>query len=499
VTRPRAPRWGRAIGALALTALITATLTPTAAVAARPRIPTPKVTGPIAGGIHDRPFMASALPLDALYDYGEEEFFIEGRASAYTSDVPLSTDGLWNVSRARTADYKTRLLVRTPHDKRHFNGTVVVEWLNVSVGFDTTPEWAVTHDQLMEEGYAWVGVSAQAVGVNGTGNAGSIGGSLKAWDPQRYGSLIHPGDSFSYDIFSQAGAVLRQGSGSKALGGLRIKHLIAVGESQSAFRLTTYLNAFAPRADVYDGYMVHSRGGGAPALSQAPEADVPAPTGTRIRDDLDVPVLVYQAENDLTWLNYYAARQPDNPFLRIWEVAGTPHADRYHLAFDTDVDPQLALPTARPTECGLPINDGPNTEVLNGAYRALTDWVVDGVVPTQADRIQMDATGGTPTIVRDRFGIAKGGVRTPDVDVPVATHSGEGNTCIDAGTTIPFTADQIADLYPSSYEYVSQVTASATEAARKGFILPGGAKEMIDEATWFRLGRADAGCCDWVR
>jgi hypothetical protein len=111
----------------------------------------------------------------------------------------------------------------------------------------------------------------------------------------------------------------------------------------------------------------------------------------------------------------------------------------------------------------------------------------------------MDANGPTPTIVRDLFGIAKGGVRTPDVDLRVATHSGEGNSCIDAETTIPFRPDQIADLYPTTYEYVSQATDTAMEAAYKGVILPEGAKEMIDEATWFRIGRADAGCCDWVR
>ena len=55
-------------------------------------------------------------------------------------------------------------------------------------------------------GFAYVGVTAQAVGV----------ASLKAWDPTRYSRLVHPGDAFSYDIYSQAiQAVRRPGKGLK--------------------------------------------------------------------------------------------------------------------------------------------------------------------------------------------------------------------------------------------------------------------------------------------
>ena len=45
--------------------------------------------------------------------------------------------------------------------RKKFNGTVVVEWLNVSGGVDAAPDWTFAHTELIREGYAWVGVSAQ--------------------------------------------------------------------------------------------------------------------------------------------------------------------------------------------------------------------------------------------------------------------------------------------------------------------------------------------------
>jgi hypothetical protein len=79
---------------------------------------------------------------------------------------------------------------------------VVVEWLNVSGGIDTSPDWAFSHTELLREGYAWVGVSAQFVGA----------AFLPSWDQARYASISHPGDSWSYDIFSQAGMAILHGS-----------------------------------------------------------------------------------------------------------------------------------------------------------------------------------------------------------------------------------------------------------------------------------------------
>src|SRR5262249_4168405 len=155
---------------------------------------------------------------------------------------------------------------------------------------------------------------------------------LKAADPERYASLHHPGDSFSYDIYSQAGQAVRQPTTLDPLGGLVPKQVIAVGESQSAFRFVTYINAVDPLVRVYDGFLVHSRGGGGAALSQAPEPVVPVSGVAHIRSDVRVPVLTFQTETDLIGLGYFPDRQPDSSHFRLWETAGTAHADTYTLS-----------------------------------------------------------------------------------------------------------------------------------------------------------------------
>src|SRR5262249_19053444 len=153
-----------------------------------------------------------------------------------------------------TSAYRTRILVRRPANAAHFNGTVVVEWLNVSGGLDASPDWTYLHTFLIREGFAWVGVSAQQLGVEGGFSPLGLDLSLKSQNPQRYGSLMHPGDSFSYDIFSQVAAAVR-GAADTTLGGLRAKRVIAAGESQSAFRMVTYINAVQPLAKAYDGFL----------------------------------------------------------------------------------------------------------------------------------------------------------------------------------------------------------------------------------------------------
>ena len=74
-----------------------------------------------------------------------------------------------------------------------------LEWFNVSGGLDAAPDWGFVHRHLMREGFAWVGVSAQKVGVEGGGFA-AIALPLKKVNPERYGSLSDPGDAFAFDV-----------------------------------------------------------------------------------------------------------------------------------------------------------------------------------------------------------------------------------------------------------------------------------------------------------
>ena len=108
-------------------------------------------------------FDASAL------GYTETEFLINGRALSYELRGERGEDGTWDVTPGGEADFRTRFVVRRPSDPQRFSGTVVVEWNNVSAGIDGSPDWSLYHRYLAAQGHAWVGVSAQKVGIDGGG------------------------------------------------------------------------------------------------------------------------------------------------------------------------------------------------------------------------------------------------------------------------------------------------------------------------------------------
>jgi hypothetical protein len=498
--RSRIRRLAQTVAATVALLITTATATASADVAHADSAPpsasaaSPQVTGPVTGGKGAIQLQGTAFDLSGV-GYEQSEYFLSGTADSYEPVNPLTVDGKWTVKPASTAPYTTRIVVDRPQDPRRFNGTVVVEWLNVSGGVDGAISWIQAHNELIRAGYAWVGVSAQAVGVNAT----------KAADPDRYAALSHPGDSYSYDIFSQAGQAVRN-SASTVLGGLRPHQVLGIGESQSAFRLTTYVDAVQPLVNVYDGILLESRAGFSAALSQAPQADVPVPDGLLTRTDLRVPVLTFETETDVLALGYLAARQPDSAAFRLWEVAGTSHADTYITpvgptdtgdgqgdiqAFGTMLDPPTTPDPSHPeVSCSTPINAGPAHYVLEAAIHALNRWVTTGVAPASAPRLQV--ADDSTSFVLDGNGNVKGGIRTPAVDVPVATLSGLGQTgsqfCFLFGTTVPFGAGKLAALYPTHTQFVSRWATSARLATAAGYIRPADAAALVNAAARSSVG-----------
>ncbi|GAB2867784.1 alpha/beta hydrolase domain-containing protein [Nocardioides pacificus] len=444
---------------------------------------------PLTGGDGIR--LASATAPPALPEgWVEEELRLSGNATSYRDRAGLPADGRYDLVAYRQADYDTRVVVRRPPEDA-FNGTVVVEWLNVSGGFDAHPDYSYTVEELTRGGYAWVGVSAQHIGIEGgpvaiqvaSAEETGAGTGLRAADPERYGELRHPGDAFAYDIFTQVGRTIRD---DDLLGGLEAERVLAVGESQSGFALTTYANGVQPLTDMFDGFLIHSRGGSpAPLGTPAAGIDIVASIGgepTTIRADLDVPVLTLQTETDVVGIfNYLAARQDDTDTFRLWEVAGTAHADEH-----------LVGPIAERLGCPRPINDGPHHLVAKAALRALDRWVRDGVAPPTADRLEVES-GDSPAYVRDRDGIATGGIRTPLVDVPVDVLSGESAggplACFLFGSTEPLPVDRLAQRHPSRAAYLEAFEGSADEAIAAGFVLAEDRDALLATAQPGRLAR----------
>lgn len=438
----------------------------------RPDGPVAEIDGPLTAGKGID--LVSTISHDlAAAGWTEEEFTAAGTASSYRAVGALPADGTFELEPDQSADFRTRVVVRRPAAAADFNGTVVVEWLNVSAGLDAAPDWGYLGDELLRGGYAWVGVSAQHIGVEG-GPAlvavdGAPSGGLKGGDPERYGDLTHPGDAFAFDIFTQVARALRDPGAVDPLAGLTVGRVLAVGESQSGFALTTYVNGVQPLTRAFDGFLVHSRGRGAMPLGE-PGAGISlagaiASEAVRIRTDGDAPVLVLETETDVVGvLGYHAARQPDGDRFRLWEVAGTAHADAF-----------LIGPLADVLDCGGPINAGPHHFVAKAALRHLDAWVRTGSPPPQAERIEVDDGAGGATVRRDGDGLALGGIRTPQVDVPVAALSGDpwgaaSPICILMGSTRAFSPDQL-ERYASPDAYLAAYETAASKAIKAGFVL----------------------------
>ncbi len=457
---------------------------------AAPPVPNPVVTGPISGGTRGQAF--GALPAASLASSAltEAEYFLAGTANAYEKEGVWGADGLWAVKPGKPADFKVRMLVRRPSDASRFNGILIVEWLNVTAMAEGAADYSQMAEEIEREGYAWVGVGAQASGVNAPRTG------LKAWDAVRYESLVHPGDAYSYDIFSQSAQAVLHPKGVDPLGGLRIRHMLATGRSQSAFRLVTYLNALHRQTALFHGYMVHSRGASAAGLTaeQLSADPVPIPAGARIRADLDVPVLDVQTEGDMVTLRAHLTHQPPSARYRRWEIAGAAHAESPRWI--AEVPPPLEMGQG----CKDPINTAPHHAVVKAGLRALARWVRDGSVPRQSPAIELgDRTAADP-VVRDGFGNAKGGIRLPEVEAPTAKldglrndvaapSPGAPNFCFLFGHTVPLDGSTLASLYPTHDAFVKKFTAAVDALVRDGYLLKPEADQAKKAAEQSRIGR----------
>jgi hypothetical protein len=501
---------------------------------ADPSTPTPRVSV-APQGQHGFPFGSSALDLGKL-GYVEQEFLVSGTARAYTTATPdpLQPDGRWNVipNPGVIAPYTTRILVRRPIEPENFNGTVVVEWINATGASDTQSDWLYMHDEITRQGFVYVGVTTQYVGVL----------ALLAWESgpgARYASLFHPGDSFSYDIFAQAGGVItRTRNGDpRPLGNLTgaVRRVLATGFSQSAWWLTTYVNAIHRLNPVYGGFLIDDGGidsnlsfsdtgnGDPPPPGVPPTPDIATPYPFQLRTDQNVPTLILESEFGLSDNGLAAGRtfhlQSDTPHIRVWEFAGAPHLESgwfQELAADANksTPPFILDPCDGPP--GIP--SIVHTQGSRAVLHALNEWAGGGMPPRSAPRLSLfvpdppDDFSQMVTFHRDpATNLTIGGIRLPAVAVPIATldgdrsdldplASGPGGQCGFIGSYDPWNHDSdpwdgqpgfdpspvpepdLQQLYSTHQSYVQHVAAAALQSTLDGYLRPVDAEKIVLDA-----------------
>src|SRR5215510_14315975 len=225
-TPPRVMRLGMTATAAAAAAAL-AVIAPAAIAAAddvKPFTPAlPTVTGPI-------PSTADNFA-----------FGVEGFGVQVVSPCPATaTAGCTGIP------YTTRLIVKRPRHDREFSGTVVIEPLNPSGGFDIAAVWDRSRDYFTANGDIFIGWSSKSVIVS----------ALKQWNPTRYAPLhwdylpFVPGgnsgvnDGITFDIAAQIGALIKTGGPGSPLHGLRVRHVIESGVSQDGGFTFTQADVF---------------------------------------------------------------------------------------------------------------------------------------------------------------------------------------------------------------------------------------------------------------
>jgi Alpha/beta hydrolase domain len=447
------------------------------------------VTGPISGGAHGWPFGAAVRDL-VREGYVEEEYFFEGDAQRYRPTGELGVDGRSDAEPTTTGSFKTRALVRRPADPARFNGTVIVEWNNVSAGCEIFE--AGDTSVVFDEGFAYVGVSAQRVGVHGQGTDPQ---GLRAWDPERYGSLDIADDALSYGIFTAVARALsasRAGGSVDPLRGLPVQRLLAAGGSQSAGRLATYINAIQPLERVFDAFVLFTWFGSGMSIDDPATFDIN--TGgraqivaypTRIRADLDVPVMVVNSECET--LSVLPVRQPDTDRFRFWEVAGAPHGPRLHMeriAGKMQRD-GIGLPSApgAPAIDLTSLGPVPFAGVLDAGLAHTHAWMAHGEPPPVQPLVEIE--GDPPRIRRDADGNAVGGLRLPEMDVTLTRNVGaieEAGAAGLMGITTPLPIEVVHDRYPDLDRYLAAFRAAADRAVAAGVLRRRDADEAIERA-----------------
>ena len=485
-------------------------------------LPSVTVTGPIAlttplrDPAHGYPYNATPLDL-AKPGYVEEEFFIGAQAVTYNTP-PGQTGSVKDAGHP----FKTRIVVRRPKSVSNFNGTVIVEWSNVSQGHDGEFDWFQSAEHIVGAGYAWVGVSSQRVGVN----------ALKEWSPTRYGTLdVTEGgriadDSLSYAIFTAAAVAIRGQGSADAMGGLKAARLIAIGHSQSAGRLYSYFHSVHPLIPkIYDAVVLHGGGG-------------------KVSEALDVKVFKLLNETDVT--GQVNNRQPDTDKYRQWEVAGTSHLDaqfsrmlaglglRVSGMDPVEGSPAITGPTISGGAGNGPSGNGdgvagtnvcanppfsriPGHYVLNAVLDHTVRWVKDGTPPPTATHIELGQLPPLPTdaqranaargpggaaqgprweVVHDELGNAHGGIELSQHAVPTATNTGQNvggagggeGSCNLMGSYLAWDQARLAAMYPTHAAYVAKVKAVTAKNLRAGYILNEDADATIAEAERSSIG-----------
>jgi hypothetical protein len=424
--------------------LVLGVLAPSIAFAQTQTTPIPMVSAPVTGPGAMFPGLQRVPAGTGLADqkYVVKEYFVSGTASG--------------------KPYTTRILVRQPEDPKRFSGIVAAEPMHAS---GNSWMFFFTRTCMMRHGYISVEIAPQKAATEAT---------IVASNPQRYARITIPDASQANEILAQVGALIKGNGATSPLAGMRVRHLIMMGTSQSSGTLRAYLPAHAAwrmpdGKPIFDGFLATSTAG-----MPIPPVDVPLiqiATQTEVNGGAKGGSAYRRADGDA----------PGDQF-RLYEMAGMPHND------------SRENPTYDPDPCKMPVTKFPVGAMMAMGLHNVIEWVDKRTVPPRAERIVVE----NGAIAVDANGNAKGGVRNTYVDVPVAKYTVPNSAdpkpgtrsdfyCGIAGVETPLAPDRLHALYKDNADYRAKVKERLDELTRAGWFLPEYAGQVTGDAEKVRI------------
>ena len=366
----------------------------------------------------DVPFLAWFEDL-APDGYVEEEILMSGTAKVYEyaddeaqSPIPQPTGA--------SGPYTTRVLIRRPANPADFNGVVYLEILNATARYDGAPMWDLTHNSIIADGAAYVGVTYSdqtahfMTNIWGTANFPAPA-NAQPRDNSRYSTLNVPTRAYTWDILNQAAALLKADEDTRnPMQGFGVNTIITTGYSQSARYVTTFANSFFPSYSelspcteqldaldacepVVDGYIISAGGansskldgGKAHAIGDRRNCENALNREAVCREDGIEPVadnpyahklpkiMRFTTESDISSARVRQTME-DQPLARAYEVAGTSHVDYWGSLQGQYVSEYQfgTVPTGEVNSpCDLPFNPLRTGIPLSAIQHRLARWI----------------------------------------------------------------------------------------------------------------------------
>jgi hypothetical protein len=407
-------------------------------------IPAAKLTGPIAvtaqsgepfRGMNEQPVAGPGMPLPVLQPHGyvEEEYFVSG-----------TVDG---------KPYATALLVRKPKDAAKFSGVVAVETLHAQ---GAIPFWGL-REVLMSGNHGWVMVVSQRSALEAFNKKSNAARYASLQIPEAPGTPANPmapnpQDAISQEIMSQVGALLKSNSRGGPFAGMKVKYLIMGGSSQTGMTTLRYIQQSHSKARLSDGKPVYDG-----YLPMEAFATGPLTGG-------DAAVIHVVGEGDFGLFRAFSAQgaftvradsDSANDRFREYEFPASSHVPTRGIS-----DPKVIFATLdNVTKPGEHLSQFPTPPFYNATLVNLIDWITKGISPPKAPPIERE----NGEILRDEYGNAKGGVRTPYVDLPTVRYIASAPATEPAnmvrrmiGLQEPIPTEKLLSMYKSRADYLER-------------------------------------------